>query len=82
MGFSIEIIKEIKADADDLRKQIAVIEKSASDLNRKMLNLPGGKGCTAEQSKAIAEVMDGLAFWRRTHLNLLAKAFGDKDWMR
>lgn len=81
MAGSIEIINQIKADADALRGQIKAVEKSASDLNRKMLTLPGGRGCTDGQSKAITEAMDGLAFWRRTHLNLLAKAFGDKDWM-
>jgi uncharacterized coiled-coil DUF342 family protein len=78
MARSIEIINEIKDEADALKEQIAALKKSAQDLNRKMLSLPGARGCNMVQSKAIENALDGLALWRRTHLNELAKAFGDK----
>jgi hypothetical protein len=53
---------------------IAEIKTDASDLQRKILTLPGDGGCDAVQSKVLDQVQDGLAGWRRT-LAELEKAF-------
>ena len=65
MQTSIEIIEEIKSDA--------------ADLQRKLLSIPASEpdGFDKKQSTAIVDAQDGLSFWRRTHLEILGKAFSE-----
>ena len=81
MKSSIEIIRECKSDADALIRKIEAFVKDASDLQRKLLSLPGVGGADTGQSKAIDDATEGLRVWRRTYLTKLAKAFGDINWI-
>lgn len=58
-----EIIEEIKADA--------------AELQMKILSIPNieNESFSNRQSVALVDAQDGLSFWRRTHLEFLAKAF-------
>jgi len=58
-----EIIEEIKTDAAELQKKILTIPNTEHGAYSK------------NQSLALIDAQDGLSFWRRTHLELLAKAF-------
>jgi hypothetical protein len=61
----VDIIKEIKAEAAGIQKKLMTIPNTE----------PGGY--SKQQSDALVDAQDGLSFWRRTHLELLAKAFGE-----
>lgn len=67
MQTSIQIIEEIKNDAAGIQKKLMTIPKTK----------PGGY--SKEQSDALVDAQDGLSFWRRTHLELLNKAFSEKS---
>jgi len=59
-----EVIDEICRDAEHLQKKFSSLTKSGR--------------ISIAQSKAIDEAADGLRFWRRTHLENLAKEFSEK----
>ena len=50
------------------------IEQAASDLQKSLLALSGSDQFTRDQSNAITDAMDGLSFWRRTHVSLMGQA--------
>jgi len=58
-----EILEEIARCCPDLKEQIDEITKR--------------KNHTKEQTDAIHEAWCGLLFWRRTHVQLLVKAYED-----
>jgi hypothetical protein len=51
------------------------IKESARELNKKLLLLPGDKGCSDDQSKQIEKLFEGLKTWRIEHLKQLEISF-------
>lgn len=62
---------------DDSVRQI---RKQATELQQELTTLAGRKSLGPEQHEAAREAEEGMLFWRRTHLALLRKAFGDENW--
>ena len=75
MAEATEIIKDIMADTDDIIKDIGEVQQKVMKLHCRMLTLPGSKQTTIDQTKAVDDAMNGLRWWRRTHLEVMMKAF-------
>jgi len=72
---TIDIVKQIVADADGVIKQIAEIKNAVNKLHCGMLSLPGTQKTNELQAKAISNAMESLADWRHNHLEEMRKAF-------
>ena len=72
---TIDIVKQIVADTDDIVKQIAEIKNAVNKLHCGMLSLPGTKKANERQEKAVSDAMEALSGWRHNHLEEMRKAF-------
>lgn len=60
-------------------KRITEIEEQAAELTQKFKALLKDRSLTKEQDKVILSAYEGLLFWRRMDLALMAKEFEQKD---
>jgi len=72
---TIDIVRQIVSDTDDIVVQLADIKNAVNKLHCGMLSLPGTKKANERQAKAISNAMEALSDWRHNHLEEMRKAF-------